>query len=880
MPLASGAKLGNYEIIGLLGAGGMGEVYRARDSNLKREVAIKVLPEAFSHDVERVARLRREAEVLASVNHSHIAAIYDLVDAGSLPFLVLELVEGETLADRIARGAVRCDEALEIARQIAAALEAAHDRGIIHRDLKPVNIKLTPDGHVKVLDFGLAKMHAGAGGSRSDGSDVSTMMATTPGLILGTVAYMSPEQANGGEATRTSDMWAFGCVLYEMLTGSRAFEGTTTSEILANVLKTEPDAHRLPLETPERIRRLLRRCLQKDHKLRLRDMRDVRLEIGDVLGGPVEAARAPDVRSRRPERLIWAAALALLALIAGVLGVRALRPPPAPPEIRLDISTPPTRGASLAVSPDGSKVVFEGTSEGRSGLWLRSLDSQSARPLAGTERGSTPFWSPDGRSIGFFADTKLKRVEISGGAPQTLGPGGVPLGGAWNSDGTILFANSPGGTILRLSAAGGEFTAATRLGSAQQRGHAFPRFLPDGRHFVFFALGSPEARGVYIGQLDDLNARRLFDADAPAVYSATGHLLFAREGRLWAHGFDPDRLELKAEPFAIAEGATRQTALSASPAGTIAYRTPPTDGGQRQFVWIDRDGRPTDKVVYPDTAALGPSFSPDGRRIAVYKEKDGNMDIWSYEVSRKTWDRITFDPGDDIYPLWSPDGSSVAFGAVRGLGGIINLYRKLLSTGPQGKEELLLATTTQSHFPMDWSPDGRFLVYDRLDPKRGSDVWALPLDGDRKPFAIVETEFTESQGQFYPDGSWIAYQSDKTGRNEIYIRSFRGAGHDVQASIEGGTQPRWNPKGGELFYIGADDRLMAVPIGFSTDKKAIEPGVPRALFATNVGSTVNLAYRQQYVVSPDGQSFMMNSAVREGTASPISVILNWKPQGQ
>jgi Tol biopolymer transport system component len=702
------------------------------------------------------------------------------------------------------------------------------------------------------------------------------MMATMPGLILGTVAYMSPEQANGGEATRTSDMWAFGCVLYEMLTGVRAFDGTTTSEILANVLKTEPDAHRLPPETPERIRRLLRRCLQKDHKLRLRDMRDVRLEIGDVLGGPVEAARATEVRSRRPERLAWASALALLALIAGMLGVRALRPPPETREIRLDISTPPTRAASLSLSPDGSKVVFEGTSEGRSGLWLRSLDSQSMRPLPGTERGSHPFWSPDGRSIAFFADTKLKRVEISGGAPQALAPGGVPLGGAWNSDGTLLFANNPGGTILRLSAGSSEFTAATRLGSVQQRGHVFPRFLPDGRHFVFYANGSPEARGVYLGQLDDLNARRLFDADGPAVYSATGHLLFVRDGRLWAQGFDPDRLELKAEPFAVAEGATRRTALSVS-AGTIAYRTPPPDSGQRQFVWVGRDGRPTDKVVYPDSAALGPSFSPDGRRIGVYKEKDGNMDIWSYETTRKTWDRITFDPGDDIYPLWSPDGASVAFGAVRGLDGIVNLYRKLLSSGPQGKEELLLTTPAQSHFPMDWSPNGRFLLYDRLDPKRGSDVWALPLDGDRKPFAIVETEFTESQGQFSPDGSSIAYQSDKTGRNEIYIRPFRGGGDDVQASIDGGTQPRWNPKGGELFYIGADDRLMAVPIRVSTVSKTIDPGVPRALFATNIGSAVTLAYRQQYLVSADGQSFVMNSAVTEGTASPISVILNWKP---
>ena len=870
--MSAGARFGNYEIIGPLGAGGMGEVYRARDSNLKREVAIKVLPQTFSHNAERIARLRREAEVLASLNHSHIAAIYDLVEIDALPVLVLELVEGETLADRIGRGPIPCQEALTIARQIAEALEAAHDKGIIHRDLKPANIKITSDGHVKVLDFGLAKMHSEAG-SNLPLSDVSTVMATTPGMIIGTVAYMSPEQANGGEASRASDMWAFGCVLYEMLTGRRAFEGATASEVLANVLKTEPDTHRLPAETPERIRRLLRRSLQKDQKLRVRDMRDARLEIDDVQSGRADNGGGTNVRGGRLERLAWASALALVAAIAGLFGVRAFRPAPAAPEVRLEINTPPTRGASLAVSPDGSTVVFAGTSDGQSMLFLRSLDSPVARPLAGTERGSVPFWSPDGRSIGFFADAKLKRMDIVGGSPRTLAPGGVPLGGAWNSDGTIIFNNSPAGTILRMSADGGEYKAATRLASAEQRGHAFPKFLPDGRHFLFFAIGSPESRGVYIGQLDDLKVTRLLPADGPAVYTATGHLLFVRERKLWAQGFAPDRLELTGEPFPIAESVTGGTGISASPAGTIAYRTPPAASGQRQFVWVDRSGREGRKIVYPDTAALGPSLSSDGRRIAVYKEKDGNMDIWSYETGRQAWDRITFDPGDDIYPLWSHDGASILFGAVRGLQGVVDLYRRDLGA-PQGKEELVLSTSLNK-FPTDWSRDGRFLLYDEYDPKLGADVWGLPLDKDRKPFPIVRTESNEGQGQFSPDGQWIAYQSDKTGRPEIYLRPFPGPGDDVRASIDGGAQARWNPNGQELFYIGADDRLMAVPIKFS---KTIEPGVPRGLFATTVGSTVTLAYRQQYLVSTDGQSFVMNSAVAEGTASPITVILNWKPK--
>ncbi len=873
MTISTGARLGTYEILGALGAGGMGEVYRARDSNLKRNVAIKVLPESFSHDTERVARLRREAEVLASLNHPRIAAIYDLIEVGTVPFLILELVEGDTLAGRISRGPLTCQDALAIASQIAEALEAAHDRGIVHRDLKPANIKITPDDHVKVLDFGLAKMHAGAAGDLPQ-VDLSTRMVTSPGVILGTVAYMSPEQANGAETSRASDMWAFGCVLFEMLAGSRAFEGATTSEVLANVLKTEPDLKRLPAGTPERVRRLLRRTLQKDQRLRLRDMRDARLEIDDVRRDAADTPRATDGRSRRWERLAWTSAVGLLAVIAGVLGVRAFRPTPPASEIRLDINTPPTRSASLAVSPDGLKVVFAGTSEGQSRLWLRSLDSSLTRPLAGTERGLAPFWSPDGRSIGFFADGKLKRVDIAGGAPQRLAPGGVPLGGAWNSDGTIIFGINPGGPILRMSADGGEFTAATRLASAQERGHVHPKFLPDGRHFLFYAIGSPEARGVYVGQLGDLNTTRLFAADGPAVYSATGHLLFIRDGKLWAHSFDPNRLELKGEPFSI-ENVAPGTAVSASPAGTIAYRTPPADSGQRQLVWIDRSGKIIEKVVYRDTAALGPSLSPDGRRIAVYREKDGNMDIWSYETARRAWDRITFDPGDDIWPLWSHDGASIAFGAVRGLHGVVNLYRRLLSA-PEGSEQLLLSTS-EAKFPMDFSQDGRLLLYDEIDPKLGSDLWVLPLDGSHKPLALVRTEFDEGLAQFSPDGRWIAYQSDKTGRAEIYVRPFPGPGDDVRASIEGGSQARWNSNGQELFYIGADDRLMAVPIRVSPVSKAIEPGIPRGLFGTNVGSSVTLAYRQQYVVSADGQSFVLNSAVTEGTASPITVILNWKP---
>jgi Tol biopolymer transport system component len=528
----------------------------------------------------------------------------------------------------------------------------------------------------------------------------------------------------------------------------------------------------------------------------------------------------------------------------------------------------------VAISPDGLKIVFVARSAGQSQLWLRSLDSPSARPLSGSERASSPFWSSDSRSIGFFADASLKRMNIDGGSAQTLATDSpVALGGAWNSEGTIVFSRSPAGAILRISAEGGEPAPATRIESPQQRGHAFPQFLPDGRHFLFFVTGSPEARGIYIGQLGGLDGTRLFDADAPAVYSATGHLLFIRQGKLLAQDFDPDRLELKGDPFPIAEDVTEGTTLSASAAGPIAYRT--GADAQRQLVWVDRSGREIDKEVYPDTSALGPSLSPDGHRVAVFRQTNGNMDIWSYETSRRAWDRITFDPGDDIFPLWSRDGASIVSGSVRKTEGVVDLYRKLLSS-PQGTEELLLSTS-QEKFPTDWSADGRFLLFTSLDPKRGFDIWALPLEG-RKPFEVVRTDFSESLAQFSPDGRWIAYQSNKTGRSEVYLRPFPGPGDDWRASIDGGAQARWNPNRKELFYIGADDRLMAVPIRFSSNGKTVEFGTTRGLFPTSVGSTAPLVHRQQYLVSADGQSFVMNSVMGEASASPITVILNWKPK--
>jgi len=878
--LTPGTRLGVYDITAQIGEGGMGQVFRATDTKLKRQVAIKILPPSLAADHDRLARFQREAEVLASFNHPNIAAIYGLEEEGAgVSALVMELVEGDDLSQRIARGAIPIDEALPIAKQIADALEAAHEHGIVHRDLKPGNIKVREDGTVKVLDFGLAKTMEPAAGSSpgaSQSPSITTLAVTEAGMILGTVAYMSPEQVRGKTIDKRTDVWAFGCVLFEMLVGRAVFAGATVSDTIAAILEREPQWGALPAHTPAGIHRLVRRCLDKDPRRRLRDIGDARIEIDDVQNGSQLDGRAAPMPTRFRGRLAWASALAGIALIAAAIEGWVLRRTSAAHEMRLDINTLPTSDRSFAISPDGLKVIFPARLQGQSQLWLRDLDSPEARPLPGTERATSPFWSPDSRSIGFFsADTRqLKRMDIAEGSVRILASTPAPGGGDWGKDGTIIFSANPGNPLFRLSAEG-ELVAVTQFESPQQRVQSFPQFLPDGRHFLFFVTGSPEARGVYFGQLDGLKTRRLFDADGPAVYAAAGHLLFMRDGKVLAQGFDPDRLELKGDPFPIADHVARGTILSASAAGPIAYRMASADSGQRQLVWVNRAGQETEKVVYPDTAAPGPSLSRDGHRVAVFRMADGNMDIWSYETGRRTWDRVTVDSGDDIYPLWSSDGNRMVFGSNRN-GGRMNLYWKLRGT-PPGSEELLLSTS-QPKFPMDWSPDGRLVLYDSLDPKRGFDIWALPLDGDRKPFAAVQTDFSERLAQFSPDGRWIAYQSDKTGRFEIYVEPFPGPGGDSRVSVDGGAQVRWNPNGKELFYVAPDDRLMAVPIHFASNGKTVEVGTPLGLFTTNVGIGAPNTNRQQYMVAPDGQSFVMNSVLGEATSSPITVILNWKPK--
>jgi serine/threonine protein kinase len=867
MPIAVGTKLGTYEIVAPLGAGGMGEVYRARDSKLKREVAIKVLPEAFARDAERLTRFQREAELLASLNHPHIAGIYDVEHFEESRFLVLELVEGETLANRIARGPIPFEDACGIAKQIAAALEAAHEKSIIHRDLKPANIKLTPEGTVKVLDFGLAKVREDESGDVVLSNSPTVASATMPGMILGTAAYMSPEQVRGKDADRTSDVWAFGCVLFEMLTARAVFQGETVGEIFAGILKEEPDWNKLPANVPRGIHRVLQRCLRKDRKIRMQHAGDVRIEIDEALADPTPPSEATVRKSKQREAIIFVGALVLLMLLVGVAGVANLRSKTPAPEIHLELTTPPTIDLdSIGISPDGQKIVFIANKEGRPLLWLRQLDSETSRPLPGTEGASAPFWSPDGRSVGFIADDRLKRIDIDGGSPQIIGNavGGFSYG-AWNKDGVILYLPQPGHPILRTRAGGGEPTPVTRIEPGRQTDGQFgPRFLPDGHHFLYFVRVGND-RGTYVGDTEKPETKRLIEGAVSPMYVPSGQILFLRQGTLLAQPFDVSRLEITGSAVEVAQ---HVVAFAAAENGTIVYRTSPKV--QLQMSWINRMGKEVGKI---EQTGNMPALSSDGRRLALMQFQD-NPDLWLLDVARGVLSRFTSNPANEVFPVWSPDDESIAFSSTR-IKGAHDIYRK--NVAGSSAEELLLATD-EDKLVTDWSRDKRYLLYFTYNSKTQFDIWALPMTGERKPFPVVQTEFDERSGQFSPDGKWVAFQSNESGQSEIYVQSFPNAGPRIRISTGGGAQVRWRRDGKELFYVSLDRSMMAVPIRFSADGSMVENGTPVRLFQTHIQSAPDNLDGQQYNVSPDGERFLINGAAEDAMAPPISVILNWKPK--
>jgi eukaryotic-like serine/threonine-protein kinase len=869
--MAAGIEFGPYRILAPVDAGGMGEVYRALDTRLHREVALKVLPTALSDDPERVARLEREARLLATLNHPHIATIHGLEIAGDLRAIVMELIEGPTLAERLASGPLALNEALEIARQIAEALEAAHAKGIIHRDLKPANIKLTAAGTVRVLDFGLAKS------TGPDPHDLGMVPAagSNEGLVMGTPAYMSPEQARGQRVDARSDVWAFGCVLYEMLTGHPAFGRATPAETLAALLDQEPDWTRLPPNVPAGIRRMLRRGLERDPRRRLHDIADARIEIEDAVNDPEERASAlVTAASRRRERALGISTAVLAIAFAIALGAWFLRTPVHAPELRVvDITTPRTSDPwSFALSPDGRRIVFVADHEGQPTLWVRALNAASAQALPGTEAARRPFWSPDSRSIGFFANSELKRIEARGGAPRTVT---YALGGttaAWGPDGTILFSGTDAPALRRVNAAGGIAAAATAA-AAESTGHRHPQFLPGGREFLFFVGGPDAVRGVYLGSLDSSAATRLLAADTQGAYVAPGWLLFVHQGTLLAQRFDLARRMLSGEPITVADSVavepiTGAGAFSTSDVGVMAYRA--GRPSLTRLSWFDRSGNALGTLGSAEQAGLSNlRLSPNGRRVAAERTLQNETDLWLLDATRQT----RFTRGSDgriaRLPVWSPDGGRIAFESV-GSGSVQLSVRSASGAG----EEAVLFESPQVKIPCDWSPDGRSLLYYVPDPKTGTDLWVLP-EATRLPFIFLKTEANELWGQFSPDGRWVAYQSNETGRYEIYVRPFPAAGGPIPISTGGGVYPRWSRDGKELYFIAPDSKLMAVPIRATAT--LLEPGMPTMLFQTQrVGGGLNVIGRgHQYDVTADGR-FLINVDADSG-GLPITLLMDWKP---
>ena len=907
LALTPGTRLGVYEITAQIGEGGMGEVYRATDTTLSRQVAIKILPDVFAADPERLARFEREARTLASLNHPHIAAIYAVEKSAGIQALVMELVEGDDLSQRIARGAVPLDEALPIAKQIAEALEAAHEQGIIHRDLKPANIKVRTDGTVKVLDFGLAKAMESAPGSSpgmSMSPTITTPAMTQAGMILGTAAYMSPEQAKGRVVDKGSDVWAFGAVLYEMLAGRRVFEGDDVSDTLARILMKEPDWTILPATVPPAVVNVLRRCLQKDRRQRIRDLGDVSL----ALEGAFETAASQTPASATPAwlrgRLPWVA-LALAALVIVALAIPTVRhlretPPPAPPETRTEIVTPATgQPTSFALSPDGRQIVFVASGDGASRLWLRSLAATTAQALAGTEGATWPFWAPDGRAIGFFSQQTLKRLDLGGGGAvgtlQTLAPATNGSGGTWSADGVIVFAPSLTDPLMRVSATGGAAAAVSAVGP-QQFGHTSPYFLPDGYRFLFNMRGSPGTTGIYLGALDKSAPTRLTLADSPGVYLPSGPasvdasreggwLLWVRAGTLLAQRLDVAQAALTGDPVTLADGVavnpeTFQAALSVAATRLVAYRE--GGGSQRQLTWVDRSGAA--RGVVGDPGASAPRVSPDGGRVVVWRMGQGNIDLWLLDGARAG--RFTFDAARDDFPVWSPDGARIVFRSLRTGPG--DLYQRL--TSGAGAEERLLASD-QGKIATNWSPDGRFLLYLSIDPQTNGDLWVVPMVGDRTPSVFLKTPFREVYGAFSPDGRWVAYHSNESGRPEIYVRPFvpplvppgaagvaaGAAAGQWQVSTAGGIHAVWRPDGRELYYLNPEGAMMAAPI--TVTGATLEPGAPVVLFPTRiVGGGVDSQQGRQYDVAPDGR-FLINTEL-DSAAAPITLLMNWNPEAR
>jgi len=869
-----GQSISHYKVTAKIGEGGMGVVYRATDSKLGREVALKILPEAFAQDPQRMARFSREAQVLASLNHPNIAHIYGLEESGGVRALAMELVEGLTLAERIAAGAVPLEEVLPMARQIAEALEYAHERGIIHRDLKPANVKVRPDGTVKVLDFGLAKALESES-SALDASHSPTMsaVATRAGVLMGTAAYMSPEQARGKTVDRRADIWAFGCVLYEMLRGKKVFDGDTVSDSLAAVIRADPDWNALPPATPPRILALLRRCLEKDAKRRLRDIGEARILLEDLIADPLAQSAAADARpvTALPEpawkrALPWA--VAGLAIVTAALSSWApWRSAPVPvPSMRMsaEMGAPASlvldQGASVVLSPDGTRLAFLAQDDARKRMiYVRDVEQLQATPLAGTEDARDPFFSPDGKWIAFFADGKLKKIATQGGAAVTLCDAPAPHGGSWGADDSIVFTPDRRTVLFRVSASGGKPEPVTQLdGKVGELTHRWPQVLPGGEA-VLFSVQMPtslfDEGNIVVQSLQGGEPRTVVTGGSYGRYVPSGHILFARKGNLFAVPFNLDKLEVSgpAAPFLEHLASTTSVAgaqYSFSDTGLLAYVAGGSQASKLMVAWLDRAGKLQPLRSVPGDY-VNPRLSPDGKRLSLNVFDGGSADIWVYDWARDTMTRLTFDPGNDIAQAWTPDGQRLAFASTRS--GTQNLY---WSRADGSGDVQRLTEGKHSQFPYSWTPDGKTLAFHELDPVTGADIWVLPIVGDEKsgwnpgtPKVFLKTPFAEATPFFSPDGRWLAYQSNESGRNEVYVRPFPSGEGKWMVSSGGGTQVRWSRNTKELFYERPDDHKIMVAnyrvVGgsFQADKPVLWSSVQLA----DVGG------RPNYDVAPDGK---------------------------
>ncbi len=885
-----GRQIGAYQILSLLGAGGMGEVYRARDTKLGRDVAIKILPREFTSNADRLARFEREARILAALNHPNIGAIYGLEDgpageSGRSRALILELVEGETLEDHLVRGPLTLHDALTVATQVAKALAVAHEKGIVHRDLKPANIKITPIGVVKVLDFGLAKI------TREGELAKETAGPTRHGFILGTVAYMSPEQTRGQDVDTRSDIWAFGCVLYQMLTGKRAFEGDTPTDVMAAVVKNEPDWQALPPETPPVIRSILRRCLHKDVSRRRQHIGDAGIEIQEALAESATSLSAISDRGssvttprRRRFELLLAIAIAAAGLLGGFGVVWHQGRQAAPSPVRQFTIAAPAGAAridAISISPTGAQMALVGSDDRRNVIWVRPMETLEARRILEFEGPATTFWSPDGGALGFFEGGKLKVVDLTTGQTRIVCDAPDGFGGSWGPDDTILFGAGESG-IRRVSARGGPITTITSPRRAQgEQGHRWPQWLPDSRHFLYLAWIAPgKGHAIHVGSVDSQTPTFVASSQSAPLYDSAGHILFidGTPSRLVALPFDAATLKATGAAITVAEDAddrwtTGQLSFATSPDGSMFYLN--SRHRYSRLTWFDRSGRQGESLG--ETAIyFDPVLSADGKSLAIEKADPNNFvgDLWMVDLDRSTFSRVTSDPEFDTaaapgpvrnsVAVWSPDTLSIVFSSDRD--GTSELYTVPASGGMAQK---LYSAPSSLEYAIDWSRDGRYLLFMALSEKAVG-LWALPMPSGGEPIAIQPSNYVVGSGAFSPDSKWVTYVSNESGDPQVYVQSWPDRRIKRQISATGGIQPQWRSDGKELFYISRDGTLMAVSIVLAPGR--IESQSPVSLFNPGLDT---YGLRNNYAVALDGQRFLIVKPVVDRRSAPITTILNW-----